>query len=816
MERQILLRKVALAASVSVLSLLSIIDANAQEPSSSPQQIEQVTVTAERREENAQKVPDSIVAFGRKDIQEKFANSFDVGRFVANVQTDNFFGLTTPRTGIRGVSNADFNPQFNSSIMVYSDNVVINSLIGQALPFFDEDHIEVLRGPQGTLFGRNSTGGAFQYFSAAPTDDFEGYVQATYGSFNKRRIEGAISGPITDGVDARLAILTDNRDGDVTNITRAEKIGTQDRFGFRGAVDVHLDDATMVRFRAQYYTGHDNPAWAFMGIAQAYGGDGFQQTAQQAIGFVNPCTEANKFKCQTSGLEPIETLDHQIYSIDLTHDFGFATLTSTSANVDVRSFVSLDNNQTPNLDMVYELDHMATKQWSEEARLTSNGDSAFKWILGAFYLQETTDVRNDYGLSGFAIDYTAPGFNPLSPISPDFLGLAGNSFVSENGKSTLAVTPSTLYGYAVGRGNQQRVDAAAAYLHTTYQIGKVRLTAAARYNYETRHIGIDFATPDIFQIPGSGPTAEGNAYLAAVKTGNVYYIAPFSSGRQHAKFDAITWDFGADYQIDDQRMVYVTVKKGFKAGGFEPGADSTATMAVTKPENIIDYEGGLKSDWFSHRLRVNADMFYYDYRDFQTNQLVCNQSGLSPCAQILSNLKKARSYGAELEISAIPVDDMLLTLNFGSTNAKITGVTDSGGLDPAGDILEHRLIGNWLPFAEDYSSNGSISYDFHGSFGTITPEIDYSYTGHYYTEKENDDHMQGTFRKRLGGFTTFDARVNWTMPDSRYTVSVFANNVFDVVRPIVNDEIQNGSGLGSDILYINQRRNFGITGSMDF
>ncbi len=142
-------------------------------------------VTAERRSIDEQKVPISLVAFSDKDIKDKFQNSFDVGRFVPNVVTDNFFGLTTPRTGIRGVSNADFNPQFNSSIMVYFGQRGHQQSHRQVLPFFDQDRIEVLRGPQGTLFGRNSTGGAFQYFSATPTDEFEGYGQFTYGSFKQ-------------------------------------------------------------------------------------------------------------------------------------------------------------------------------------------------------------------------------------------------------------------------------------------------------------------------------------------------------------------------------------------------------------------------------------------------------------------------------------------------------------------------------------------------------------------------------------------------------------------------------------------------------
>ncbi len=120
-----------------------------------------------------------------------------------------------------------------------------------------------------------------------------------------------------------------------------------------------------------------------------------------------------------------------------------------------------------------------------------------------------------------------------------------------------------------------------------------------------------------------------------------------------------------------------------------------------------------------------------------------------PASQILSNLKKAKSYGGELEITAAPIEHMLINLNFGATHARITAVTDTGGGGPDGDILLHRLVGNWLPFAEDYSHNGSVSYDFVGDYGVLTPEIDWTYTGNYYTEKENDDQMQGTFRKKL-------------------------------------------------------------------
>ena len=243
-------------------------------------------------------------------------------------------------------------------------------------------------------------------------------------------------------------------------------------------------------------------------------------------------------------------------------------------------------------------------------------------------------------------------------------------------------------------------------------------------------------------------------------------------------------------------MVYGLISRGFKGGAFTPTANSLGAVLgpdgniiAVDPETVIDYEVGMKSDIVPGRLRVNASAFFYDYSDYQTNQLIP-----SLAIQILSNLPKAELYGAELEVQAVPVENLTLSVGLGALHTEITESSD-----PA-------LIGNKLPLAEDFNWNASLRYDFNTSFGTISPEISGKRTGEYFGVKENPVQM--------GGFTIINARIGYESPNGKFYGSIWGTNLADEVNPIAIDDPT--EFFGGDFANVNQHRRVGATVGVRF
>jgi iron complex outermembrane receptor protein len=782
--------------------------AESNKPTAKPEGVEEVLITAERRTESAQVVPISIAVLAGSELKENIQSTTDIGNYVANVQTDQFMHMTNARYGIRGVSQSNFDPIYNTPIMIYLDDVILGNGVSQVVPLYDEERIEILRGPQGTLFGRNSTGGAFQYISRNPTDQFETNLEYRVGNYNERYLSGAVSGPISDSIRGRLAFLDETRDGDVKNKTTKEDLNQLDHWGLRGTLDIDLGEKTKVTLRSQYFNGNDTTAAAFQSFASVKpiaGSDTFFVTVNDALGFqVNPCTKATGFDCMTTPLPTEETMRHSVSSIKIEHDFGFATLTNIGAWVDVKSFNSFANNQSQ-ADFAFESEHYTDKQWSDEIRLTSQGDSPFQWITGALWLNDETKDDVQVGLTGYYTDWE--NYNPNLPVPPDFLGLAGQTF------DGVTITPDTFYGNGFTRPKDKVIETSAIYLHTTYAwTDRLTTTQAFRITRENTSMHLTQSQPAIFLSSAPGTTAEGIDFIRAVKSHGFLHTAAPIPLKRHDEQSEPTWRFAADYQLTDTAMVYSSVTKGFQGLAYQPSVYSAATQPiVADPETLIDYEIGEKSELYDHRLQLNAALYYYNYDNYQTNQLICQGNLALGCVQILSNLPKSRMYGGELEANIRPTEAMRIHLGLGYTHSEILKVDTTGGIDPVADALAKRLEGNELPFAQKLSHNGLIQYDFFVPYGTVTPEVSWSYTGGYYPVKENGDQQQASWRDELGKYWIFNARVGFQPSDAKYSIALWVKNIDDNVQVIVQDERPDGAGIGSDIALTNEHRTYGAT-----
>ena len=737
--------------------------------------IEEVIVTAERREANLQKVPISITALGEERARA-LQTSGDLGKFVPNLQVEQTSGFGLNRTGIRGIAQGDFNGGSTTSNMVYLDDQPMNAIYAQGVPLWDIARVEVLRGPQGTLFGRNATGGAIRYISQMPGSSEAGYAEATYGNSNEREFRAALGGPITDTVRARASVIAHKRDGDVYNVVLDRKENAEDYYGGRLIVEWDATDNLKAMLKAQYFDSNvGTVGWkSTPGLSNndALGTtlNGFSSIGdvQASYGFRN-VGPSSKYSLIESDGDNTEHLRHIPIELNFDWNLGFATLTSVSGFLDAKMLGQYDSDSSP-APIVDVYEQFKLRQLSQEFRLTSNGQGPFKWIAGAFYLFESNSDR-------LSADATARWKNSAFPNA--------NAVFYQ-------------------RQMVQKLDTYAAFLHTSYQIApKLMLTAAARYTYEKKDAFYVFRSIYNFPTTVGGTSFEYTDFKKAVESGSYGTLLRQSSpaadrGSDH--FGELTWKFAADYQVNAQTMVYALVTRGFKGGSFKPTAngrgdlgDPSLPIKAIKPEIVVDYEAGAKATFLDGRARINGAVYYYDYTNYQTNQLVAGE-------QTFTNLPKAKLYGAELELEFIPVQHLNVSLGLGYAHSKITKVLDPTDPDNA------ALIGNSLPLAEKFNFNGVVSYDLATSVGKFTPEFSFKHYGRFYIDKENS--------RAIGNFTIYNARLGYETPNSKYYASIWINNIFNKIRPIAIDDFS--ESFGSDQTYVNQRRRFGVTGGVRF
>jgi iron complex outermembrane receptor protein len=740
-----------------------------------PTAIEEVIVTAQRRAENLQKVPIAITALGAETARS-LQTSGDVGQFVPNIQVEQTSGFGLNRTGIRGIAQGDFNGGSTTSNMVYLDDQPMNAIYAQGVPLWDLARVEVLRGPQGTLFGRNATGGAIRYISQMPGSAEEGYAEATYGNSNEREFRAAVSGPITEAIRARVSIISHKRDGDVYNVLLNRNENAEDYYGGRLIVEWDLSEDLKAVLKAQFFDSNvGTVGWkSTPGIttSDALGTtlNGFNNIGdvQRSFGFKNVGPGSKYKQIETDGNNN-EHLRHVPISLNVDWNLGFATLTSVSGFLDVDMLGEYDSDSSP-APIVDVRERFQLRQLSQELRLSSNGDGPFKWIAGGFYMFESNGDR-------LSADGTARFKNSAFP---------------------------TAKAIFYQREMVQKLETYAGFLHTTYEVTpKLMLTAAARYTYEKKDAFYTFR--HIYEFP----TTVGNTSfeytdfekaLTSGSYGSVLRTPSPETGAGTDHFGELTWKFAADYKINDQTMVYALVTRGFKGGSFKPTANSRGDLGdpsqpikAIKPEIVVDYEAGAKTTFLDGRARVNAAAYYYDYTNYQTNQLVDGE-------QTFTNLPEATLYGAELELEFVPVDNLNVSLGLGYAHSKITKVLNPTVADNA------ALIGNKLPLAEDFNFNGVISYDLKTSAGTFTPQVSVKHYGKFYIDKENS--------KAIGDFTIFNAQLRYEAPNEKYYGVLWIKNIANTVRPITIDDVS--ESFGSDQTYVNQRRRFGVTAGVRF
>ena len=555
---------IGLLASVSALGVGA--GASAQETSESGggRILDSIVVTAQKKEENLQNVPISISAFSGDDLATLGLNqSNELGQFIPGLEISTSSGQGSQLiVFMRGAGLNDFNTNNSGPIGIYADEVFVSSPILTSFQFFDAERLEVLKGPQGTLYGRNTTGGAIKFISNKPTDEFEFKARGSYGRFDTTEIEAAISGPITDRIRARAAVIKNDSDGYVKNLVTGDYENGVDTIAWRGIVDFDATDNFTIR-GSVHGASSDSPGFKPNQLSVGPGGADALGYSAPADVFTGEYNENKKNDLSSIG-----------GYVEAKWDLPAFTVTSISAYDEVDSVVAEETDGSP-LSMI-SIDYgVESETFTQELRF--NGQfGRVEWLLGGYYLTEDLTQNQTVDL-----------FRELRVFTG---GLS-----DPNGDITGA---PVLFDRTL---NDQETKSVAVFAQTEIALtDALTVTLGGRYTDEERKFG---ATSTLEDEALFGPDGVP--------------IYNFTGLKLHD--DAFSWRFGIDYALGDQALLYASASRGFKSGGFNGGflafdpVEAALQLDPYQPEFVTAYEVGFKSDLLDNRLRLNGAFFYNDF-----------------------------------------------------------------------------------------------------------------------------------------------------------------------------------------------------------
>jgi iron complex outermembrane receptor protein len=603
-RRSVPCSRVGVATAMLLLGVPTIVFAQSA-TDESPARLEEIIVTAQKREQNLQSVGVSVTALDAQALaQMNFKDLTDVASQVPGLQY-NQCGATVTIYNIRGVSQNDFTDHQEAPVAVYSDDAYIASTGALSGALFDLQRVEVLRGPQGTLFGRNATGGLIQYISQKPTDTDEGYFTVTAGNYGTVETEGAISGPLKDGIDGRLSFATNYHEGYLDN-TLGHSLDNQNQAALRGQLLFKLDDGGQILVKLHGENNDHETSGNYSWVATSPNAQGrgylvpptFTGDCPQLNGGCVPGADLSGYRNPSSDPFTQSVGDPGYFNrtvwgstIHFTDKIGDVSVTSVTDFLHLQKRYSESSDPEPVSIFDY-IVYQNYQQFSEELRF--NGEMHdFRWIGGVYFLDYHTNDLN-------AVE--------LAPV------LGGNSFAAYG----LRTTSTAVFG-------QVEYDIASQWT----------LIAGARYTYDDKKFNLNYEPQGLIYDPAH--------YPSAART-----------------FDIPTGKLELDYKPLNDLLFYASVNWGAKGGGW-----SAVTSGVANPsqlpyntERLTSYEGGFKSTFWDGAARLNGSIFHYHYDDYQGFFL----NGLT---QVVEN-KNARVDGGELELSVIPTRG--LNLQLGASN----------------------------------------------------------------------------------------------------------------------------------------------------
>ena len=683
---------------------------------------QEIVVTARRTEENVQRVPSAISAFNERSLDRLQAtDTTGLQGAVPNLNIVQGRGSSNATNiFIRGIGQPDALQTFDPAVGVYVDDVYLSRIRGNQLDLLDVERIEVLRGPQGTLYGKNTIGGAIKFVSRKPGQDFRANGSISVGSYDQLDLKGAASGPITDTLAAGFAVMRSKRDGFVKDSFRDEHYNDKDSVGGRAAVAFTPSSKVRLDLTADY--SHDD---ASLNVGRPV------NNLVSAFGVVLPVDGAvgtgsyNWRGRTTAGLPNSTKLTHYGFAgtlaVDVTKDLTLKSITS-HRNLKTDDFIDIDASKWNVGDVFVGVDQ---KQFSQEFQLAYAGER-LNAVAGLYYLKEDVGSHQEsYASDYLRFSLVLPPYTFLRTIDDDL----------------------TTKSYA-------------AYANASYEIvPDVRISGGLRYTKETKDY---FRTTTIFtNFPGLAGT-----FVFAPDLGKWSDWSPMAS---------------IDWQATPDIMLYARAAKGFKSGGFNGRANSVRESSKYDPESAWSYEAGFKAT-IASQLRLNGAVFHSDYKDFQARVGDSDTSAFPPTPLLtVLNVGKLRIQGAELEANWTPVDHLLLDAQIGYLDAKYKEFLDIRFPGQSRAFQTPAFSPKWTlrfggQYVFDLGSSGGITIGAQTRYKSRTAlAVDNTfYLGAGNNQIGTTSEVDGLFQK---GYWMHDARIAYETADKHFALGLYGNNL---------------------------------------
>lgn len=725
-----------------------------QEPAATDSGLAEIIVTATKRSENLQDVPLSVSAVGGEQLARRgIVQTNDIAALVPNLQINTQYGDTQPNFTLRGVGVAnEFNVNTASPVGVYVDEVYQAFRFTHGQQLFDIDRLEVLRGPQGTLFGRNTTGGAISIITQKPSLHGEsGYLSAGYGNFNRYKVDGAYEvTPVEGKVGLRAAFTRSYGDGYYREANPATSFNHETRYqssdSVAGRVELRVKPSDQWDILAKVFYGRDNPIGPARYIVPYPGPTDIAGYSRFARGLSQDEFEMNEmghFYTRNAG-----------GSLTVNWTSGKLGLTSITGYSDGRLRLHDETDGTPNslVNINYASD---TTDFNQDARF-SYTDTKLKLIVGGYYGKDTLK-----------------SVNPLrfyDSLFPDATSLANLNPAGLFSKTLPPTSFNDLQSY------RQIRRSVAVYSEGEYAVtDRLGLTLGLRY------------TSDKISYK------DGSSVLYTNFPGTPL-LPIFSNINNEAKSGKVSGRAILNYKVADHVSTYASFSRGYRSGTYNGFAYADPSQIYfVPPEQLDSYELGIKSRFFNNKLQVNAAAFYYDYKNQQVSEIVGAVAFLRSA--------NATVKGAEAEILAKPVRAVTLRGSVGYLDSRYKDKLISG----------KNIGGNELPFASRWTWNVGGDVDLYRNAGTtLILNGELQYTGKYYFDLFGNQSPGGLLKQN--GYTLANARL--TLGHNPWSVALWGKNLTDKRFYTVGYDLV--SGFGQLMFVPGAPRTYGIEGTVRF
>ncbi len=669
-------------------------------------EIETIEVTATKRVENAQSIPVSVSALSADELKNlKIRDTTEISAQVPNMQISTPGGDSYPVISIRGISMDDYSINQSSSVAIYVDEVYKGNPSLQSGQMFDLQRIEVLRGPQGTLFGKNSTGGLVNFITKGPSWDTGGYLTAGIGNNNRKEVKGAYETELSDKLAVRVAGTFTEMDGWKKN-------------SFPGAADSNAIDEWAARATFNYLPTDDVDITLKVAASKAnpynYAYTNIPGEAGYGAGYYELFNNAEVGLPALFGVTPPEGAPQNSYFVPEGQDFDEIQedyvlkreIENSSASLNIvwdvsdeyslTSITSFDSGDitipegdgSPNQvnSVVVSGD---TTQFTQDLRLTSNLDGPFNYIVGAFVSKEEIDAPTSLSLFqdlDLNVDGNLDYLDCYDPLAAAFgLEMSPNGQQVEEALLTEGASLGLFASLGCSLQNDYTQEKTSLGL---YFDGSYDLTKDTKLRFGAR------STNDVIELSNFNAGYYGSDGTLVVPT-----IAQELLPEDEIDENEWSGKVSVDHILSTGDLVYVSYNRGYRSGAFNGQSFNDPSEAAPVDPEILDaFELGFKADFLSRQLRINGAAFYYDYEGQQFINVDPNTA-----AQTLQNIDSSTIKGLEFDITAALTDDLMLRAGFGYLDTEVDGGVISG-VD---------VSGNQLTQSPEYNANIGLDYNKH-------------------------------------------------------------------------------------------------------